>query len=132
MPAAGSSTSAQPKSSVQPPAGPSVPASNLKFDFKGPRITTNESDARDCIPAFIGMEVIRGPGWLWGDQDIQGEKVRTARVGRITAVDANKKWVSAKFGEIERNFRAGHANTYDLRFFIRNPGMVSMVKESRS
>ena len=65
----------------------------------------------------IGLRVVRGPDWKWGDQD-GGE----GNVGTVVHPGENNGvrdetvlvyWDSGK----QANYRAGYAGKYDLRVF---------------
>jgi len=67
------------------------------------------------MPSFIGIRVVRGPDWKWGDQD-GGE----GHVGTVTKDLGGKKvtvvWDSGQEGQ----YRTGPEGCYDLRvnFFL--------------
>lgn len=65
----------------------------------------------------VGLRVVRGPDWMWGDQD-GGE----GNVGTVVHLGGNNGvpdetvlvyWDSGK----QANYRAGYSGKYDLRVF---------------
>ena len=65
----------------------------------------------------VGLRVVRGPDWMWGDQD-GGE----GNVGTVVQLGGDENlpedtvlvyWDSGK----QANYRAGYSGKYDLRVF---------------
>ena len=65
----------------------------------------------------IGLRVVRGPDWEWGDQD-GGE----GHVGTVVELDVARRAAVVQWDCAERClYRCGHDNKYDLRVFDRGP-----------
>ena len=58
---------------------------------------------------YIGMRVVRGDDWQWGDQDGNGE-------GTVITDDGNGWWeVQWDFDGSSNMYRVGNQGKYDLR-----------------
>lgn len=65
----------------------------------------------------IGLRVVRGPDWMWGDQDggegNVGTIVHLGGDGNVPDETVLVYWDSGK----QANYRAGYSGKYDLRVF---------------
>ena len=65
----------------------------------------------------IGLRVVRGPDWEWGDQD-GGE----GHVGTVVELDVARRAAVVQWDCTERClYRCGHDSKYDLRVFDSGP-----------
>ena len=78
-----------------------------------PHSFRSDMDHKVCI----GLRVVRGPDWEWGDQD-GGE----GHVGTVVELDVARRAAVVQWDCAERClYRCGHDNKYDLRVFDRGP-----------
>ena len=65
----------------------------------------------------VGLRVVRGPDWEWGDQD-GGE----GHVGTVVESEPSHRAVVVHWDCTERcRYRCGHDDKYDLRVLDRGP-----------
>lgn len=71
----------------------------------------------------LGLRVVRGPDWKWGEQDGGDGHVGTVvEIGRYDSKNIPFKTVSVQWDCGERsNYRVGYQNAYDLRVFDNAP-----------
>ena len=88
------------------------------------------SEGRQPCQVSLGLRVMRGPDWKWGDQD-GGE----GHVGTVTAIGGSTDPAGREQGATspqktvilqwdngtKTNYRAGHQNAYDLRIVDNAP-----------
>ena len=66
---------------------------------------------------IVGLRVVRGPNWSWGDQD-GGE----GHVGTVVEVGQSGGWVVVQWDCVNRcRYRCGEEGKYDLRVFDSGP-----------
>ena len=69
----------------------------------------------------VGLRVVRGPDWMWGDQDggegNVGTIVHLGGDGNVPDETVLVYWDSGK----QANYRAGYSGKYDLRVFDPAP-----------
>ena len=74
-------------------------------------------DHRVLDKVCIGLRVVRGPDWEWGDQD-GGE----GHVGTVVELDVARRAAVVQWDCTERClYRCGHDSKYDLRVFDSGP-----------
>ena len=70
----------------------------------------------------LGQRVVRGPDWKWGSQDGgEGHIGTVVEVGNRLSATPEKTVVVQWDGGSRTNYRAGHANAYDLRVLDSAP-----------
>ncbi|CAG0913605.1 unnamed protein product [Notodromas monacha] len=68
------------------------------------------------IPAEVGLRVVRGPDWKWGDQDGGEGCVGTVvEIGRSGASSPSDTVIVRWDGGTKTNYRVGYQDAYDLR-----------------
>ena len=74
-------------------------------------------NSRSCMELCVGLRVVRGPNWLWGDQD-GGE----GHVGTVVEVEQDGGSVVVQWDCGNRcRYRCGEEGKYDLRVFDSAP-----------
>lgn len=69
----------------------------------------------------IGLRVVRGPDWIWGDQDGgEGGVGTVVHIGDTINRDVGTVLVCWDTGKLA-NYRAGYDGKYDLRVFDSAP-----------
>ena len=69
------------------------------------------------MTSLIGLRVVRGPDWKWGDQD--GGEGFTGTVTNITPPGLLSRCVTVVWDSgLKGNYRAGPKGSYDLRVNI--------------
>ena len=71
----------------------------------------------------VGLRVVRGADWKWGDQDGGKGSVGTVVVvGRVGSSSSPDKTVIVQWdGGTRTNYRCGYDNSYDLRLLDNGP-----------
>ncbi len=71
----------------------------------------------------VGVRVVRGPGWKWGNQDNgEGHVGTVVEVGRPGSSSSPDKTVVVQWDMGSRtNYRVGYQESYDLRLFDNAP-----------
>ena len=65
----------------------------------------------------VGLRVVRGPDWMWGDQDNgEGNVGTVVSLGQDGSLPDGTVWVQWDSGK-QANYRAGHSGKFDLRIF---------------
>jgi E3 ubiquitin-protein ligase mind-bomb len=71
----------------------------------------------------VGIRVVRGPDWKWGNQDSGDGHVGTiVEVGRAGSTSSPDKTVVVQWDMGSRtNYRVGYQEAFDLRLFDNAP-----------
>ncbi|RNA37255.1 E3 ubiquitin- ligase MIB2 isoform X2 [Brachionus plicatilis] len=80
----------------------------------------------------VGLRVVRGPDWQWGDQDDgEGHVGTIVEIGRQGSRTSPEKTVIVQWDSGSRtNYRVGHQGKYDLRIFDNSTIEFSGVRHS--
>lgn len=71
----------------------------------------------------VGLRVVRGPDWKWGNQDGgEGHVGTVVEIGKVGSATSPDKTVVVQWDSGSRtNYRIGYQNAYDLRIFDNAP-----------
>ena len=81
-------------------------------------IVLMDTAKKDLVPFLLGLRVVRGPDWEWGDQDGgEGHVGTVVEVGEPSVSDGGRAVVVQWDYGTERpcNYRCGLERKYDLR-----------------
>ena len=89
----------------------------MRISFPGRESPQSIMDRKVLDKVCIGLRVVRGPDWEWGDQD-GGE----GHVGTVVELDVARRAAVVQWDCTERClYRCGHDSKYDLRVFDSGP-----------
>lgn len=77
----------------------------------------------DGIAMEVGLRVVRGPDWKWGNQDEgEGHVGTVVEIGRQGSDTSPDKTVVVQWDSGSRtNYRVGYQDAFDLRVFDNAP-----------